>query len=235
MQGSVHRLSFFSRHLNCEKNLFIYLPPSYFHREDLYYSCVYSLPGLLDYEATWCEKGRLNEVMDTLIAHGQIGEMVVVMPDKDNVSTNPMEEFYFAHYLATDLREYVESNFRVIPVNRHRGVEGLSLGASWALKLATNLPGLYCSVGILSTQFTEESYQDVEENLAELQHNNTRFLLSAGTGEANIIPSNQHFCGFLRERGLDAHFFIEEGPHDWPLWQKVIYKTLCFHYRSFNP
>ena len=59
----LHR-AFYSPALSCEKKYCIYLPPSYSDRPDLRYSVLYLLPGLMDYEVTWFEKGHVQGYMD---------------------------------------------------------------------------------------------------------------------------------------------------------------------------
>ena len=68
----LHR-AFYSPSLGREKRYCIYLPPSYRARGDLRYSALYLLPGLMDYERTWIDKGRVHEQMDGLIAEGRVG------------------------------------------------------------------------------------------------------------------------------------------------------------------
>ncbi len=229
----LHR-SFYSMALGREKNYCIYLPASYPHAEERHYSTVYLLPGLMDYERTWIDKGHVHEQMDALIGEGRIGEMIIVMPDKDGAALAEERHAAFAAYLGGDLIEHIDNEFRTIPSRGHRGVEGLSLGAAWAVRMALNWPELYCSVGSLSGGFGDETYRLVLENESRLRGLGMRFRVGVGLGESEHVPNNLRFVAFLQERGFYCEFDPMDGPHDWPLWAHQIRNSLQFHYYSFN-
>jgi len=233
MADVLHK-SFYCPSLNKEMRYCIYLPPSYWHNNNVYYSSLYLLPGLMDYEKTWCEKGRVHEHMDNLIYSGRTGEMIIVMPDKDDAALNPHMKEAFASYLGRDLLGHIEYEYRVIPSRGHRGIEGLSLGAGWAVRMALWYPEVYCSVGALSGGFGEETYNQVMEKQDYLRHLGMRFRIGVGTAEPEVIEGNRHFSDFLKSLGFYSEFAIDEGPHDWPLWVNQIYNSLQFHYYSFN-
>ncbi len=230
----LHR-SFYSPALGREKNYCVYLPASYPHEQQRRYSTVYLLPGLMDYERTWIDKGRVKEHMDGLIAEGRIGEMVVVTPDKDDTALDANARDRFARYLGEDLIDHIDNAFRTIPSRGHRGIEGLSLGAGWAVRMALYHPERYCSVGSLSGAFGDETYRLVLEKEGLLHELGMRFRVGVGLGEPEYIENNIRFVTFLQERGFYCEFDAEEGPHDWPLWVKQVRNSLQFHYFSFNP
>ncbi len=229
----LHR-SFYSPSLNKEKRYCIYLPPSYRHRGDFRYSTVYLLPGLMDYEMTWVEKGRVHEHMDHLIYSGAMGEMIVVMPDKDDAALDPNQRGAFAGYLGRDLIGHIDYEFRTIPHRSHRGIEGLSLGASWAITMAVHFPELYSSIGCLSGGFSDEIYRTMWDRQEYMRQLGMRFRVGVGSWEPEFIPGNERFVKFARELGFFCELEMTEGPHDWPLWVKQIHNSLQFHYYSFN-
>jgi len=230
----LHR-AFYSPALGREKRYCIYLPSSYAARQDLRFSTVYLLPGLMDYERTWIDKGRVHEHMDELIAQGRIGEMILVMPDKDDAALDETREDTFATYLAQDLIGHIDATFRTIGVRHHRALEGLSLGAGWAMRMALYRPDLYCSIGCLSGGFDEEIHALVLQRKEHLRRSGMRFRIGVGTGEQEIIEGNEEFARFLRSQGFYCEYELADGPHDWPLWVKQIRNSLQFHYYSFNP
>lgn len=233
-ESMVLRRSFYSPALNAEKNYVIYLPPSYRERPDLRYSTVYLLPGLFDYDMTWTEKGRVHEHMDHLIYSGKIGEMIIVMPDKDNVVFEPRTHHMFADYLANDVVGHIDYEFRTIPARTHRGIEGLSMGGSWAVKMGVKYPELYSSVSSLSGGFEGWVYNMIKENLHYYHQLGMRFRLGAGSWEPESVEMNEPFARFLRDLGFYCEFEVSEGPHEWPLWRNQIYNSLQFHYSTFN-
>lgn len=229
----LHR-SFYSPALGKEKRYCIYLPPSYENSKHLKYSTVYLLPGLMDYEVTWFEKGHVHEHMDNLIYSGRIGEMLVVSADKDDAALEPSQAEQFAQYLATDLKSHIDTEYRTIPFREHTGIEGLSLGASWAIRMAVHFPELYSSIGALSGGFSDEIYQLFWEKQDFIRSLGMRFRIGVGTWEPEFIPGNEKFVNFIRELGFYCEMEMTEGPHDWPLWEKQIYNSMQFHYYTFN-
>lgn len=230
----LHR-AFYSHALGKDKRYCIYLPPSYRERSDLRYSSLYLLPGLMDYERSWVDKGRVHEQMDLLLRQGRVREMLIVMPDKDTAATEEGGEAAFDQYLAQEVIRHIDTSFRTIPSRAHRGLEGLSLGAGWTWHMALVHPDLFCSYGMLSGGFDDESVPDFLKVRDYLQSTGTRFRVGAGLQEPEYIAPNQKLVAFLRRQGLFAELDLADGPHDWPLWHKQIYNSLQFHSYSFNP
>lgn len=230
----LHR-SFYSPALGAEKRYCICLPPSYGLRQDVRYSTLYLLPGLMDYERTWVDKGRIHEHLDRLLNEERIGELIVVMPDKDNAATDEAGESAFARYLAHDVIQHIDSTYRTIPVRHHRGIEGLSLGAGWTFRMLISCPQLFCSYGMLSGGFDDEAPQEFMQVREYLVRAGARFRVGVGLQEREALANNQAFVTFLRQQGFYAELDVMQGPHDWPLWKLQGYHTLQFHYYSFNP
>jgi len=234
MGSCVHHLEFYSPALGRDVKYCIYLPPSYYHNDHVRYSSVYLLPGLMDYERTWCDKGRVHEHMDNLIYNGKIGEMIIVMPDKGQEALDPHMQDAYASFLARDLIGHIDYDFRTIPDRSHRGIEGLSLGASWAIKMAVYFPELFSSISCLSGGFGTEIYDTILERQDYMKHLGMRFRIGVGTAEPEFIAGNQQFSDFLKQLGFYCEFAVDDGPHDWPLWVQQIYNSLQFHYYTFN-
>lgn len=233
--SSVYHNSFYSPSLGKEKGYCIYLPPSYHENPHARYSTVYLLPGLMDYEVTWFEKGHVKEHMDHLIYGGKTGEMIIVSADKDDAALDRGRKGEFAGYLARDLVGHIDTEFRTIASRQHRGIEGLSLGAGWAVFMGVHFPELYCSVGALSGGFGDDIYSAIWEKQEYLRSLGMRFRIGVGAWEPEFIPGNEKFAAYLRDLGFYCELELTEGPHDWPLWEKQIHNSLQFHYYSFNP
>jgi enterochelin esterase-like enzyme len=236
MQSQVVYDSFYSPALQLEKKYCIYLPPSYQSGNGRRYSTVYLLPGLMDYERTWCDQGRVHEHMDNLLHSGKIGEMIVVMPDKEyEAALQPELAEIFARYLGGDLIAHIDCAYRTIAYRNHRGIEGLSLGAGWAMRMALWFPQLYASVSCLSGSYGEDTYDQLVAKKDRLKSLGMRFRIGTGTDESECITGSREFAEFIQSLGLYCEFSLDEGPHEWTLWSKQIYNSLQFHYYTFNP
>lgn len=155
-----------SASLGTRKQFVVYLPPSYDREPTRRYPVAYYLHGLGGNEWNWVRQGRLDAVMDSLVAAGG-PEMLVVMPDgddswyttwnalvtaadcqRDTVRREPAASYcvpwpHYDEYVARDLVARVDSTYRTRADRRHRGVAGLSMGGYGAMSLALRYPDVY--------------------------------------------------------------------------------------------
>lgn len=133
---------------SADRNVAIYLPPSYKTSPEKRYPVLYLLHGIGDTENTWVKAwtkendgyATLQDVMDKGIAEGKFGEMVVVMPDE---RTNGFGSFYvnssvtgnWTDFTAKDLVSFVDGKFRTLAKSESRGIAGHSMGGYGALTI----------------------------------------------------------------------------------------------------
>lgn len=142
-----------------EQPIAIYLPPSY-SSSDKKFPVVYYLPGFGDpihYYTYWAvyQGFSLKKSMDRLINEGKIKEMMVVIP---NGLTFLQGTFYvnspisgnWEDFIAKDLVNYVDQNFRTISSASSRGISGHSMGGFGALNLSMLHPDVFGAVYALS-------------------------------------------------------------------------------------
>jgi enterochelin esterase-like enzyme len=169
-----------SQSLGVRKQLVVYLPPSYAAHPARRYPVAYYLHGAWGDEWDWARKGRLPQVMDSLVAAGG-PEMIVVMPDGDDgwyttwntlpsldacrrdTTRRERAESYcvpwtrYDDYVARDLVAHVDSTYRTMAAREHRAVAGLSMGGYGAVTLALAYPEVWSAAashsGVLSPAF----------------------------------------------------------------------------------
>jgi enterochelin esterase-like enzyme len=133
----------------------VYLPPSYDLQPDRRFPVIYLLHGIFDDYGVWIEIVRVPEILDRLIANGEIPEVIVVMPNAGNrygggYYRNSPVSGNWEDYIAEDLVTQVDAQFRTIPSVESRAVVGHSMGGYGALNLAMNRPGVFSVVWALS-------------------------------------------------------------------------------------
>lgn len=125
-----------------ERQVPVYLPPSYDDRAERRYPVTYVLTGftgrgrMLLNDNPWSPS--LPERMDGLIDRGACREMILVMPDcftryggsqyLDSSATGP-----YASHVVHELVPWVDSKYRTQAAREHRGVMGKSSGGYGAL------------------------------------------------------------------------------------------------------
>ena len=115
---------------------------------------LYLLHGLGDDERAWAELGRVEEILDGLIADGRIAPLLVVMPAAGRSwyvdNPDPGGEGLMARALTADLPTHIEATEPALTCRGGRAVGGLSMGGYGALLYALDQPGRYAAAFSLS-------------------------------------------------------------------------------------
>ncbi|HWQ47103.1 MAG TPA: alpha/beta hydrolase-fold protein, partial [Longilinea sp.] len=77
--GQVRMQWYYSKITNDWRRAYIYLPPGYDNHPELRYPVFILRHGGGEDETSWVEQGRVNFIMDNLLAEGKCKEMIVVM------------------------------------------------------------------------------------------------------------------------------------------------------------
>ncbi len=135
-----------------EQPAFVYLPPGYDAEPDRRYATVYLLHGILDEPEVWTEGAydgmKIQAVMDSLIAAGEIRPMIVVVPNGMNgyggsMYMNSSVGGGWGDWIGRDLVSHVDATYRTIPAAASRALVGHSMGGFGALRLAMLHPDVF--------------------------------------------------------------------------------------------
>src|SRR5262245_26818686 len=141
---------------DADRDVLVYLPPSYASQSTRRYPTLYLLSGIGDPNTVWTKAwndrnpkyGTIPEVMDQGVAEGLLKEMIVVIPDAQtkfpgSFYTNSPVMGNWEDYIVTDLVAYVDRTFRTIARAESRGILGHSMGGHGAIKLAMRHPDVF--------------------------------------------------------------------------------------------
>ncbi|HVO57305.1 MAG TPA: alpha/beta hydrolase-fold protein [Dongiaceae bacterium] len=142
-----------------DRDVTVYLPPSYAASPDRRYPVLYMLHGFTDNDAKWMGLTKhwisLSSLMDQGIAAGTCAEMIVVMPNaftrfhgslySSSVVTGDWEGF-----ISSELVAYVDGHYRSIAGRNSRGIAGHSMGGYGALRIGMKHPEVFSAVYLLS-------------------------------------------------------------------------------------
>lgn len=142
-----------------DRNVAIYLPPTYNTAPNKRFPVVYLLHGIGDTEKeftvawenqteTW---GTVQGLMNQGIAEGRFGEMIIVMPDQ---RTKAFGSFYanssvtgnWEDFTVKELVNYVDGKYRTIAKQESRGIAGHSMGGYGAITLGMKHPDIFSVV-----------------------------------------------------------------------------------------
>lgn len=150
--GTIH-----SEALGCDRNYTIFLPAGYDLDKDRSYPILYLLHGMSDTDRNWYDRGHVKDVMDQLVAGGEVEPMIIVTPDAGGAPVEekqngyfdmegwPYEKFFFEEFMP-----YIESNYRVRAERGQRGVAGLSMGGGGSTSYAERHADKFCACYAMS-------------------------------------------------------------------------------------
>ncbi|HUF05593.1 MAG TPA: alpha/beta hydrolase-fold protein [Aridibacter sp.] len=144
---------------NPDRNVAVYLPPSYTSSPERRYPVLYLLHGIVDTEKTWLRAwfegnegfDTIPSLMDKGIQGSAFGEFIVVMPDG---RTNWFGSFYvnssvtgnWDDFFSKELISFIDLKYRTIADADHRAVAGHSMGGYGALSLGMKHPEVFRTV-----------------------------------------------------------------------------------------
>ncbi len=149
--------SLYSDILKADRAYNIFLPASYDVDKDKSYPILYLLHGMNDDNYGWDRRGHVKDVMDQLLASGEVCEMIIVTPNAGgsvrdgawngyfNMPGWAYEDFFYQEFMP-----YIESEYRVIADKSHRAIAGLSMGGGGTASYAQRHADKYCAAYAMS-------------------------------------------------------------------------------------
>jgi S-formylglutathione hydrolase len=142
-----------------DRDVAVYLPPSYNASSSQRYPVLYLLHGFTDDVDHWwgVKQHFVNvpAVADKALAGGAVREMIVVMPNaytryQGSMYSNSAATGDWEDYVASELVAYIDSHYRTIPQAASRGLSGHSMGGYGAMRIGMKHPEVFSSVYLLS-------------------------------------------------------------------------------------
>ncbi|HXJ94311.1 MAG TPA: alpha/beta hydrolase family protein [Terriglobia bacterium] len=131
-------------------NYCVALPADYASSNNRY-PVLYFLHGLFENERSWADRGG-KEILDGMLAKGQLGPFLMVMPDAGKTFyVNSFDgKVRYEDFFIQELVPYVDQHYRTIARPAERGIFGISMGGYGALHLAMRHPDIFGSVSTQS-------------------------------------------------------------------------------------
>ncbi len=235
--GTVTYISYYSKSLGATNHAIVYLPPNYMMNYQKKYPVFYLISGTTDTEEVYYKVGRVNYILDNLLAEKAAKEMIVVLPygnpykllAKPAASGAPQTRFggdVFSKDLIEDLMPYIEKNYRTINNRDHRAIGGFSRGGNQALfNGLSNLDkfAYLCSY----SSFTSTDIPNVYDNAEETNRQIRLFWLGVGTDDF-LYGNARDYVEFLDKKGIRSvkEFTNDKFGHTWMNAKYFLYKTL---------
>jgi enterochelin esterase-like enzyme len=219
-------------------SMVVYTPPGYEKNTSTKYPVFYLISGTTDTEETFFKVGRVNQILDNLIAEGKATPMIVVMPygnpmariaeqtgkpkPADLMSRDGDDARNRAKLFETDLLNhivpYVEQTYRTLQDRNHRAIGGFSRGGGQTLRAAfgnaEKFAWICCYSAYLSTEEMENKFKHIG---GDPDKTNKQFrLLWVSVGDEDFLyKQTVQFLDYLKSKNVNYKSVISSGGHTW--------------------
>lgn len=137
-----------------DRDVLVFLPPSYSQQRARRYPVVYALHGYFIGAKQWSQEIHAPQTFEGAFANGA-KEMIVVLPDSKTVHNGSMYSSSittgdFENFIARDVVSYIDAHYRTIPDRKSRGLVGHSMGGYGATRIGMKHADVFGSLYIMS-------------------------------------------------------------------------------------
>jgi enterochelin esterase-like enzyme len=137
-----------------DRDVLVFLPPSYARENSRRYPVVYALHGYSIGAEQWSHEIHVPQTIEGAFAQGA-KEMIVVLPDSKTLHngsmySNSVTTGDFERFIAHDVVAYIDAHYRTIPERASRGLVGHSMGGYGATRIGMKYSDVFGSLYIMS-------------------------------------------------------------------------------------
>lgn len=201
-----------SASLGSQRIFSILLPPGYAD-SDTRYPVVYLFHG-----GGQDHTAFMARTMFPALARKQDAIFVMPAADRNYSAMSADAQAHYNAYVAGELVDYVDANYRTIASPQSRALAGISMGGRIATMTALQHPQRFGIVGAFSAALR----MDTSEAVAAAAGSPAYFYVSCGTRDS-LLPASQQFVMRLTDHKL-AHEYheIPGGDHAWTVWDEEL-------------
>ena len=137
-----------------DRDVLVFLPPSYATDKARRYPVVYALHGYSIGAQQWSQEIHVPQTIEGAFAKGA-KEMIVVLPDSKTIHNGSMYSSSvttgdFENFIARDLVTYIDAHYRTLAARESRGLVGHSMGGYGASRIGMKHADVFGSLYIMS-------------------------------------------------------------------------------------
>jgi enterochelin esterase-like enzyme len=137
-----------------DRDVFVYLPPSYGREPNRRYPVVYTLHGYGLHAQQWVGFANVSS-LEKGMAAGTTREMILVSPDAFSLHngsfySNSKTTGDWETFIAVELVNYIDSHYRTVPDRMSRGLSGHSMGGYGTFRIGMKHPEVFSSLYAMS-------------------------------------------------------------------------------------
>ena len=137
-----------------DRDVLVFLPPSYDKQKSRRYAVVYALHGYSIGAEQWSQEIHAPQTIEGAFAQGA-NDMIVVLPDSKTIHNGSMYSSSvttgdFEKFISRDVVSYIDAHYRTIPNRLSRGLVGHSMGGYGATRIGMKHADVFGSLYIMS-------------------------------------------------------------------------------------
>jgi len=241
--GEVRPATYYSAAMGENRHFFIYLPPSYSLRSAAHrqYPTLYLLHGDPSNPTEWLHYGT-PAMFDAGIAHGDLPEIILVLPDGNGHATaatqwaNSRDGRDRVEDALMELVAFVDQHYRTAADRQYRVIGGLSSGAYGAVNIAARHPDVFGVAMGFSGYYVargpvfgfDRAYADSNSPILVVQRSaaarTVHYVVTVGATDV-LRSYTEQFVHQLRRLGVPTDFeLIPGGGHSGRLfWEGLLF------------
>ena len=230
--GKVQYCTYMSDVMGEYRQMLVYTPADY-EKGNKKYPVFYLVSGTTDTEETWFKVGKVNVILDNLIAQGKAVPMIVVMPYGNVFGSTPSPttlaaaKMYqkFEEELTECVMPFVEKNFRTKNTRENRAIGGFSRGGGQSLFTVYSNFDKFSWLASYSAYLTPEVmdiyFPDLQNDIKSLD------LMWFGVGTSDFLYQNVlDHQNYFDQKGISYEKMFTEGGHTWMNARTYLAETL---------
>ncbi|MCU6712894.1 alpha/beta hydrolase-fold protein [Paenibacillus sp. J5C_2022] len=248
---------FKSRLLNNERDMFIYLPPSYQDEADRKYPVLYMHDGQHVFHQdqkgeSWdvhltadrlVAEGKMREIIIVAIAHiedARIAEYMHASPDGQDVFGMSNQGELYEQFLLQEVKPYIDREYRTLPDKANTALMGSSAGGLVSYNIGFRHPDVFGMIGALCPFFVSTDSATMEERwLSKVyeQREDLKIWMDVGDAEGYTVME-KHVrqvantlidAGFKPGADLMFHIAVGSG-HSQRDWAARVHAPLLYFF-----
>ena len=137
-----------------DRDVIVFLPPSYQKDTKRRYPVVYALHGYSIGAEQWTHEIHVPQTVEGAFAKGS-REMIIVLPDSKTIYNGSMYSSSettgdFEKFVSHDVVDYIDAHYRTIPNRTSRGLAGHSMGGYGASRIGMKHSDVFGALYIMS-------------------------------------------------------------------------------------
>jgi enterochelin esterase-like enzyme len=237
--GQIRSVRYYSNITKAWRKAMVYTPPGYDKNSEVRYPVLYLQHGGGEDESGWPNQGKVDIILDNLIASNNAKPMLVVMEhgiaiDPAKPATSGFREQYlsvFPDVVVKELIPMIDTTFRTIPDREHRAMAGLSMGGFQTFQTTlTNLDkfayiGGFSGAGMMPAGSDIKTlYNGAFANPEDFNNKVKLVYVSTGLKEpVGMYNTAKNFHDALDKAGIKNTYYESPGTgHEWQTWRRSL-------------